>query len=798
MRRTPAFAVVALVTLALGIGVTTAVFSVFYAVLMRPLPYGNPEQLVLVWSNYRSGGAGRRFLSGQIFGEIERRNRAFVGVAGLAGSGTDTITGDTPEQIKVVSVTNNFFDVLAVRAASGRTLIKGEPAGPVVVTDSFFNRRFNGNKNRVGENLPFLNMASTLVGVLPANFRLHFAPDTALPGDVEVFAPFNYDIYPWSPTTHYLRTVARIKPGISIRQAQQDMDRVAAEIRAEYPEFRAENLAFTLVGMQSDAFGDIRPALGALFAGAAFVLFICCVNVASLLLARASDRRKEIALRLALGASRRRILGQLLAESTVLCILGGTAGIAVGWVGFQVLLAIRPERLSTILVDGNTGLIWPALAFASAASLAATLVFGIAPALQGLRLNSIETLRAGGRGWLGRIHRRFGRALVVAEITLGFVLVTCAVLSSRTLASIERVRPGFEARQLLTFQLSFGWRLNPDIPLKTISDWEAQLAALPGVDAVGATTHLPLDDFSNWYMPYRPEGTTEAEASGMAADHRSVTPGYMRAMGVRLLEGRQFDQRDRAGAPPVVIVDELLARAAWPGQSAIGKQIDAAHVVNGDFVQIKSEVVGVVEHVRNHSLTKQVRPEVYIPWEQSTRSPLTFVLRTRVEPLALVPPIRNILRQSAPTLAMAKVLPMTDYLARDMAPAGFTAVLSAIFAGLALLLAASGIYGVLNYQVSRRLPEMGIRMALGASAQNVFRLVLRESFALAAVGVTLGVAATLGAARWLSALLYGVSAYDPLNYAFALLLLPAAALLGCWRPASRAAEASPAQIIREG
>jgi predicted permease len=522
------------------------------------------------------------------------------------------------------------------------------------------------------------------------------------------------------------------------------------------------------------------------------------VNVASLLLARASDRRKEIALRLALGASRGRILGQLLAESMVLCILGGTAGIAVGWMGFRILLAVRPERLSSILVDGNAGLIWPAVAFAVVASLAAAVVFGVAPALQGFRLNSIETLRAGGRGWLGRIHRRFGRALVVTEITLGFVLVTCAVLATRTLASIERVRPGFEARQLLTFQLSFGWRLNPDIPLNAISDWESQLAALPGVDAVGGTTHLPLDDFSNWYMPYRPEGKTEAEASAMVADHRSITPGYLRAMGVRLIEGRYFDQRDRAGARPVVIVDELLARSAWPGQSAVGRKIETAHVVNGDFVQVVSEVVGVVEHVRNHSLTKEVRPEVYIPWVQSTRSPLTFVLRTRGEPLALVPAIRKILRQSAPNLAMAKVMPMTDYLAREMAPAGFTAVLSAIFGGLALLLAASGIYGVLNYQVSRRLPEMGIRMALGASNRNVFDLVLLEGLVLAVVGVTLGVTATLGAARWLSAVLYGVSAYDPLNYALPLLLLPMAALFGCWRPASRAAQTSPAQIIREG
>jgi putative ABC transport system permease protein len=798
LRRSRSFAVVSLLTLALGIGVNTAVFSVFYAVLMRPLPYGTPEQLVLIWSNYRSAGTGRKTLSGQIFGEIERRNRSLAGVAGLSGSGTDTVTGGNPELVKNASVTSNFFDVLGVRATTGRTFAKGEEAGPVVVTDGFFRRRFNGDLSRIGENLAFLNWNQTVVGVLPRDFRLHFAPDATLPTDVEVFAPFAYDIYPWSPSTHYLRTVARLKPGVSIAQAQQDLDRVASEIRSQYPEFASENLRFTLVGMQSDAFRDIQPALAALFAGAAFVLLICCVNVTSLLLARASDRRKEIALCLALGASRGRILRQLLAEGLVLCMLGGAAGIAVGWSGFRVLLAIRPERLSGILVGSNAGLMWPAVAFACGASLLVAIIFGIAPALQGLRPNSIETLRTGNRSWFGRINRRFGRALVVAEIALGFVLVTCAILAARTLASIERVRPGFEPRQLLTFQLSFGWRLNPDIPLSAISNWEAQFAALPGVERVGATTHLPLDDFSNWYMPYRPEGTTEAQASTMVADYRAVTPGYLPAMGVRLLEGRHFDQRDTAEARPVVIVDELLARAAWPGQSAIGKKIDAAHVIQGDFVSILSEVVGVAEHVRNHSLTKEVRAEIYVPWEQSTRSPLTFVLRTRGDPLSIVPAIRNVLRKSAPNLAMAKVMPMTEYLARDMAPAGFTAILAAVFGGLALLLAATGIYGVLNYQVSRRLPEMGIRMALGAGMHDVFRLVLGEGLALAIGGVALGAAATLGAARWLGALLYGVSAYDPLSYSLALLSLPAAALLGCWRPASRAAAASPAQIIREG
>jgi len=735
-----------------------------------------------------------------MFGEIERRNRSLDGVAGIWVTSA-TFTGDNPEQVKVALVTNNFFDVLGVRAARGRTFTKDEEAGgrpAVILTDGFFRRRFAANTARVGGGLRMALSANltedapaTLVGVLPADFELHFAPDANVPADIQAFTPFGYNLDGDRRTLYYIRTVARLKRGVTMAEAQRDLDRVAEELRGTYTEFANANVHFTVAGMQSDAFRDIQPGLVALFTGGVLVLLICCVNVTNLLLARASDRRKEIALRLALGASRGRILLQLLVEGAVLCILGGAAGVAAGWAGFQALLAIRPERFARI---GDASLSWPVLAWAAAASLAATALFGLAPAVESFKLDLIETLRAGGRGWVGRLQRRAGAMLVISEITLGFVLVTGAALTARTLSKIELVQPGFKPQHLLTFQVAFGRTLSPEVRLSAIGDWEAQLLALPGVDRVGATSHLPLDDLPNWYGPYRAEGAPENQASALIADYRCVTPGYLSAMGARLLDGRYFDPRDRAGGPLVVIVDELLARSTWPGQSAIGKKIDALHVVDGGMPRLPSLVVGVIEHMRNHSLTRQVRGEIYIPFEQSPRSPLTFALRTSVEPISLAPAIRSILQQRA--LAMTRVRTMTGYVARDIAPARFTAVLAALFGGLALLLAATGVYGVINYQVSRRQPEMGVRMALGAGAREVLGLVLRQGLALAAIGVLLGAAGALMMGRWLGALIYGVSPRDPLSYAIALLLLPTAALLGCWRPARRAALANPAETIR--
>jgi putative ABC transport system permease protein len=783
--RQPSFTMIALVTLALGIGVNTAVFSVFYAVLMRPLPYRDPGRVVVIWANFKTRGTAQVSVSGEIFREIEQRQRSMAAVSGIWVTPPRTFSGDPPVQVKSAFVTTNFFDVLGVGAAMGRTFARADGGGPFLIfADAFWRRRFGADAGLIGKGL---DGSDTLVGVLPADFQLHFAPEANVPGDVQVFQAWGPDFY--SERNYIVRLVARLAPDMTMDGAQQDFDRVAKEIRAESTEFAREDLHFRVTGMQADAFRDVRPGLTALFAGGAFVLLICCVNVTGLLLARGSDRRREIAVRLAIGASRGRIVSQLLAEAAVLGAAGGLAGAAAGWAVFRGLLAIRPERLARI---EEPHLLWSLMAYTALASFAATFLVAVIPAIQGVRVSYMEAIRARGQGWSSRTQRSVGRVLVIGEIALGFVLVTGAVLAARTLFNVEQVRPGFEPRNTLAFQL-------PGMPPAQLTEWETRFAAIAGVEAAGAISHLPFDTtLPNWFGEYRVRFGARVESD--TADSRAVTPGYLPAMGARLLEGRHFSPQDHADAPNVVIVDEMLARSTWPGESALGKRIDAQHMTRRGtpFEFVDSVVVGVVEHVHSHSLIREVRPQVYSPFAQNFRDyfPQTFVLRTSVPPDSLVPAVRTALRQRNPQLAMDKVQPMTAYVDREIAPTGFVAVLAAIFGGLALLLAATGIYGMLNYQVSRRMPEMGTRMAVGATAGDVLALVLREGLVLAAAGIVLGLVVARGAAQGFGSLLFGVSASDPVSFGVALLLLPSAALLGCWRPARRAAGANPAELIR--
>lgn len=794
----PSFTAIAVLTLALGIGVNAAIFSVVYAVLLKPLPYERPDQLAMIWSDFETIAAHRAPTAGPIVGEIEHRTRLFQEISAMqTGTGTFQASAGEPdvEQVKSVQVSPNFLSLLGVHPALGRTFTFDEQAGgrpAIVLSDSVWRRRFGADPNIVGKAVRFNGGSFTVVGVLPEDFRLRLAVE--IPWDIEVFQPFQYNIYQAPRSQYYLRVLGRMNPGVRVEQAQQEMTRIAAEIRGGYAQYQKDNLKLNVVGMQADGARDIRTTLIALFAGAGFVMLICCVNVANLLLARAQGRRKEISLRSALGASRARILRQLLTEGLILCLAAGIAGLGLGWAALHGLLRLQPQALVRVgVIDLN----WPVLGFVAAVSMASVLLFALAPAIELARWDLSTTLRESGRGSHTSLRRGVRAILIVSEIAAGFILVIGAGLMIRTFEKIQQVRPGFDAQGVLTFSMNVPFARNRSYAeaLTFMRDWRSQLATLPGVVAVGAISHLPLDN-PVWYSPFRPEGVSDNRGSAFLADHYAITPGFLSAMGTRLLEGRDFGNQDQAGGQQVAIVDDWLASSMWPGQSAIGKRIESEHFTETGIVPVWAEIVGVVEHVRTHELSKKLRPEIFLPFEQSARTPMVYAVRSRVDPLSLTAPIREMLRKAAPAIPLAKVRPMTAYLDSAKAPVNFTALLAGIFGALALLLAGVGIYGVVQYSVSTRMHEMGVRMALGARGSDLKRMILKEGLILTTIGMMLGMGGAFAVSREFSGLTYGIKPVDPVSYGAAIVVTFAAALIGCWRPAWRAATANPVDAIR--
>jgi putative ABC transport system permease protein len=792
VRRSPAVTAAAVLTLALGIGVTAAIFSAVDAVLVQPFPYEHAEKLALIWSSFEKTGAVRAPTSGIALREIRQRTRLLQDVAGIWAS-TGTLTGTVaPEVINVGNVTPNFLAVLGVRPVLGRLFSSDERAGgraAMVLTHGLWQRRFGSDPQILGKAVSFRGRPVTVVGVLPADFRLLFPADANVPADVQAFCPFADDIESNPVDLYYIRVLARLRPGVTAEQAQADLSAAAASIRRDYAVLAAENMKLELAPLQSDAVRNIRQPLLALLAGAGFVLLICCVNVANLQLASAQRRRKEIALRSALGAGASGVLRQLLLEGLLTCGVAGLLGLGVAIAGIRGLRAIEPLELSRLPQGGVSGSM---ILLVVLVALGAALLFGLAPGSGLRRLALVEALREGGHTTAAPRLRRSRAVLIVAEVTLGFVLVVAAGLMIRSLTQIGHVSPGFEANGLLTFDVSLARRQVTQF----VADYESRLATLPGVRAVGAVSHLPLADYPNWYGPYRVTGGEDKQGRSQAADHRAITPGYFPAMGTHLLAGRFFDGRDSEKAPPVAIIDDLLASSAWPGRSPLGKKIECEHFTAAGIVPVWSVVVGVVEHVHNHALTSTPRGEVYLPYAQSPREHLSFVIRTPLPPLALVADVRRLTAAVDPQLGLSKVRPMSFYLDRALAPANFTAWLAGVFGALALLLAGIGLYGVISYSVGWRTREMGVRMALGAARSAVRLLVLREAMTLAVLGMVLGTGGALLLSRSLQSLVYGIPAIDPVSYGLAVGTVVVAALAGCWRPARSAALSDPVQALR--
>ncbi|MBA3639120.1 MAG: ABC transporter permease, partial [Acidobacteria bacterium] len=695
-------------------------------------------------------------------------------------SGSVVLAGqDGPEQLRSALVTTNFFDVLGVQPAYGRTFRPDDTAegAPLTVMLGWdlFQRWFGGDPSLVGRRIQSADGSfATVLGILPKDFRLLLPPDAAVPDRLQAFAPFWPDLESGPRRNLFLRVIGRMRPGVTIEQAQDDVSTLSRNLSRELGSQRA----FTTVALQDDDVREIRGPLLALFGGVAILLMIACVNVASLLIARTASRTRETSLRLALGASRGRLVRQALVEGFLLTLTGAAAGVFVGYVGLRALLVLLPESLSRLEASRIDLAV---LAFTLGISVVWGLLLSLAPCFELFKADALRSLhfsRAGGRP----VRYRARAALVVAQVALSLVLLSGAGLLVRAFAQVVAVDPGFRADRQLTFRTL--------ISRETfVQELLERVRALPGVTGAGAFSHLPYDDLPNWGLPHSLTAPIPTDAP--TADARAISPGLMEALGVPLLEGRFFTDHDRDPKHPVVIVDDTLARLFWPGRTAVG-QTFFANVGESRH----PTVVGVVRHVRLRSLVQDLLPQIYVPWQLAQRNPMAFVVSTSGDPMSVAADVRATVMALDSRVAPHDVRPMTDYVNGARATGAFTVVLASAFAVTAMLLTCVGIYGVLAYGVAQRRHEFGVRRALGADAGRILRDVLREGLGFAVAGCAAGLAGALVVGRLLQAQLYGVRPHDPVSLATALALILTGAIVACVIPAYRATTVSPMDALR--
>ena len=799
LRRSPAFTAVAVLTLALGIGANTAIFSVVNGVLLRPLPFPEPDRLARVFTAFRGSGTERYAVSQPEFMDYKGLTHVFENAAAYTGAGL-TLTGGCaasacePERVRGIAATRDLLPVLDVAPARGRNFEGDEGrAGRepvVIVTHAFWQTRFGGDPSLLGRSLMLNGTSRRVVGILPPGAEFERA---------EAFVPMF--INPDSMTgraTNYLSVVARLRPNVSVTQAQRELNALTRRSNEQYANVYPASMGYgaTVVAMRDEIVGDVRPALLVLLGAVGLVLLIACANVANLLLARGEARQREIAVRLALGANRRRILLQLLTESSVLALVGAAVGLALAWWGTTALLAVSPDsipRLEEVRIDGTVGVVTFGLAVLTG------LLFGLAPAMQMVRGNTHASLKDGSRGGSDSKQRqRLGRALVAVEIALAVVVVIGAALLIRSFAALRDVDAGFRPENVLAIDLSVpASRYDPTATTRFYQQLVERLAALPGVRVAAAASDLPpAAGGNNWDIEIagRPAVPGQAAPSPQV---RAVTHGYFSALGIGTARGRAFGGEDGATSLPVAVINETLAKSVWPNANPIGQQVRFAS--NLPWITI----VGVSRDVRSMGLSEPVPPELFLLHEQmpttagGTERAMYAVLRTETDPLALAAPARRVVRELDPLLAIIGIRSMPQMLDLAVARPRFTMLLLTMFAVVAFTLAAIGVYGIMSYAVKRRTREIGIRMALGARPTDVLRLVVGQGMRLALTGVALGTVGALLATRLLTRLLYGVSPTDPATFVGIALLLAGVAFLASWLPARRAVRTDPTLALRE-
>ena len=802
--KNPAFTVVAVLTLALGIGANTAVFSVVNTVLLQPLPYENPEQLAVIWTNF-GPDLPQNWVSGPELEEMREFNTTFEDI-GVTVFTTLTVTGDgEPAQVGAGGVSGNFFRVLGVNAALGRTILpeddSPEAERAVMISDGLWNRRFGGERSAVGKTLFADGQSYTIVGVLPPDFKL-LHPDLQMPDNVGLWAPVtpilggNYSQLPRG--NHFLRAVGRMKPNTNIDQTRLDMDRVASEMLATTPEYyeRIEGWGLTVYSLHGDLVESVRPALLVLLGGVAFVLLIACANVANLQLVRAAGREREIAVRSALGAGRSRLVQQFLTESVVLSAVGGALGLLCGFGLLKTLVVLAPETLPR---RGDIRIDVSVLLFTLAVAVGTGVLFGLAPIVHGMKESLVGSLKEGGQGAGTGVHRGYTRdGLVIAEVALALVLLVGAGLMIKSFLNLRATDPGFDADNLLTLRVSLPETRydNAEGVHQFYDRVLASTSALPGVVAVGAITHLPL---SGAYA----SGTTRVNSSEVVpedelafeAERRWVSPDYFTAMEVGLVRGRYFTDLDNTDGAWVAIVDEEFVRRFWPNENPIGKQVSIHRDEQEE--QVWREIVGVVRHSRHYELSSVGREQAYYPYKQGLQRAMYLAVRTEQNPLSLAGAVRNEIWATDPNQPVSEMRAMSELVAASVSQPRFNLLLIGTFATVALLLATVGIYGVISYSVSQRKHEIGVRMALGAAGRDVLGLVLRQGLTVAGIGLGIGVLGAVWLTGLLTNMLYGVSQVDLTTYTAVVLLLGGVALAACAVPALRASRVQPVEVLKQ-
>ena len=813
----PGFTIVAALSLALGIGANTVIFSLINTTLLRPLPYGNPNRLVMIWSVHLDHPDQLNGVTAYNYLAFQERAKSFetMGIVRtqVCNIGADE-HGQPPERVDCENFTPSLFQTLGVQPILGRVLAADEnpvdtTARVLLISSRFWQRRFNGNRNVLGQILHVDGLDKTVIGVMPPNFYL-------FDEQADFWTPLNWTHTEMTSTQYTSGLAARLKPGVALLQAQAEMDALAAQQRAA-DAVRNKNLGVRVQSMTDSLYGELRSPLLLLQGAVGLVLLIACANVAGLLLARAASRRTEIAVRTAIGAGRWRIIRQLVTESVPLSLIGGLVGIFLAWGGLRLFVAAAPPgfpRLNELSLD------LPVLGFTAVVAILTTILFGIVPAIQASNPDLVGSLKESGRsGTEGVARQHLRSALVTLQIAMALVLLIGAGLMINSFIRIQKNPLGADPKNLLTFDFSFArdeaikpyaryrnqglWDVNPLTTLTFQRVFE-RLQKIPGVISVAGAGTPPLAGAlrMGFLIEGRPDQPGPNGEASQTANYIAVTPNYFQTLRAPILQGREFNVRDTASSPFVAIINQTMAKRFWPNESAVGKQIRLDYVPNEPL----REIVGMAGDIRMNRQQRQLTPSIYVPYLQQTprwmgagygmRAGMYFVLRTSGNPLSLATTVRQATAEVDSSRPVAEVRTVEEYLDRQVQYVQLYVLLLGIFGAIAAGLAAIGIYGVMAYAVAERTREIGIRMALGASAGDIFRLVVLHALILMSIGLTLGLAGSFAMTRYLKSALYEVTATDPSTFIAVSLLLAGVAMIACLVPTRRAVSVNPTVALR--